>query len=696
MIAKGGARADPRQLGPYLMRTGRYDTGEKARLLEFRSPWSASRDLNRERTAGLLNEAFCDWQTWCEGTKQGEHGLYHAQISPAPKYAKTMTDAQWLRCADILEEELGFKGQDRVVAWQEGKDGRHHLHIAWARTDIDTMKVISDSNNYYAHERASMRMEQEFGHEFVAGKHAKRDRKNQKEFPRADSTYDDHMQAARTSMSVEERRAQITGIRQNADNAEAFKNALEEAGYVLARGDRRKIVVVDEHGEVFSLSKQVTDIKGDAYKKFMAPIDEAKLPSVDDAKALQKLHAVAKQEIWAEKKEYDRIQAEAVSKSDGTPEAPRKDKEKGAEASKFLEGEAAKNLPEPFQTPEIATPKPAIEKREPEPIDPERKQQITTLRAWSDGAQAFKRALEEAGYTLARGETGYVLMSEEGVFSLARHAGLGKFQLETFMSPIPLNSLPDVKELIEAQKQARFESNIFGKEIELPPPPQPSLLPRKEPQLATRMELSALDMAAQAIAEAERARQKTDLDALEEALAKRHQQEAAKLQERHDLELRMKEVEMDRTIARDMENFIRIQDEQKEAFLQARKDERSGLKGLIQAAENRWNPALGEARAKQREEDRKNFYRRLAKERKDYEVLILQNKQLEIENLIERQRLQRDDLKTKSADDRERRIGDYHDAERMRAEIEAQRQKEELERNESLRDGPPPPELGKS
>src|SRR5579885_3641082 len=197
MIAKGASRGDPRQLGPYFMRTGRYDTGEKARLLDLRSPWAASLDGDPEKTADLLSEAFSDWQTWCEGTKQGRDGLYHSQISPALKYARTMTDEQWLRCVDILEEELGFKGQPRAVAWQEGKDGRHHLHIAWARTDLDTMKVIPDSFNYVAHERASQRMEKEFGHEFVAGKHAKRDRKNQKEFPRADSTYDDHMQAAR-------------------------------------------------------------------------------------------------------------------------------------------------------------------------------------------------------------------------------------------------------------------------------------------------------------------------------------------------------------------------------------------------------------------------------------------------------------------------------------------------------------------
>src|SRR5262249_24496257 len=57
-------------------------------------------DGDAEKTAKLLSEAFSDRQTWCDGTKQAQNGLYHAQVSPAPKYAQTMIDEQWLRCVD--------------------------------------------------------------------------------------------------------------------------------------------------------------------------------------------------------------------------------------------------------------------------------------------------------------------------------------------------------------------------------------------------------------------------------------------------------------------------------------------------------------------------------------------------------------------------------------------------------------------
>ena len=121
-----------------------------------------------------------DWQLISAGTR-GALGLYHANISPDARYA--MTPEQWQRAVDVLEKELGFDGQPRAVVVHE-KHGRQHIHVVWQRTDIDTMTLVSDSFNYVAHERASMALEREFGHEHVPGKHAKRNREKQPEFPK--------------------------------------------------------------------------------------------------------------------------------------------------------------------------------------------------------------------------------------------------------------------------------------------------------------------------------------------------------------------------------------------------------------------------------------------------------------------------------------------------------------------------------
>jgi hypothetical protein len=76
----------------------------------MQSPWAKTltSDSTRSRIASRMIETLRDWQGLSEGTR-GRDGLYHAEISPAPKYAAGMTREQWLLSADLLGEELGLK-----------------------------------------------------------------------------------------------------------------------------------------------------------------------------------------------------------------------------------------------------------------------------------------------------------------------------------------------------------------------------------------------------------------------------------------------------------------------------------------------------------------------------------------------------------------------------------------------------------
>lgn len=265
MIIKGKSRAGPSQLARHL---GRADTNERIEILQLDS-------------AGTPAEAFRDWQTYTIATK-GKLGLYHANIDPDAKYP--MTPEQWTRAVDILEEELGLQGQPRAVVMHE-KHGRQHIHVVWSRADMDTMTLRSDSQNYQAHERASLRMEQEFGHEHVPGKHAKRDRENQPEFPTADVSHDEWQQQERSGIGHRERKAQVTALFEASDSGTAFKAALEDAGYVLARGDRRDFVLLDGDAKVHSLGRQLPGVKAKDLRAFMADVSHEALPSVDQARA---------------------------------------------------------------------------------------------------------------------------------------------------------------------------------------------------------------------------------------------------------------------------------------------------------------------------------------------------------------------------------------------------------------------------
>jgi hypothetical protein len=268
MIIKGGSRAGPKQLAAHL---GRTDTNERVVLLEVHS--------------GIddLAATFRDWQTLAEGTR-GTKGLYHVNIDPDARY--TMSPDQWARAVDVLEQELGFDGQPRAVVMHE-KKGRQHIHVVWARTDAETMKMRSDSNNYAAHERASQALEQEFGHAPVPGKHAKRDREKQPEPPKAAITHAEWQQAERSGISIADRRASIAALYSASDSGAAFKAGLEDEGYVLAQGDRRDFVLVDMTGETFSLGRQIKGVKAAELRDFMADVDRDALPNVAEATALQ-------------------------------------------------------------------------------------------------------------------------------------------------------------------------------------------------------------------------------------------------------------------------------------------------------------------------------------------------------------------------------------------------------------------------
>lgn len=265
MIIKGKSRAGPSQLARHLART---DTNERVAILQLDS-------------AGTPEQAFRDWQTYTLATR-GKLGLYHANIDPDAKYA--MSDEQWMRAVDILEEELGLQGQPRAVVMHE-KHGRAHIHVVWARADMEAMRLRSDSNNYLAHERASLRMEQEFGHEHVPGKHAKRDRESQPEFPRAEISHDDWQQAERGApANHRDRKAQVTALYEASDTGPAFKAALEDAGYVLAKGDRRDFVILDADARVHSLGRQISGVKAAELRAFMTDIDPESLPGVKEAR----------------------------------------------------------------------------------------------------------------------------------------------------------------------------------------------------------------------------------------------------------------------------------------------------------------------------------------------------------------------------------------------------------------------------
>lgn len=323
MIIKGGSRGNARWLGAHLTRA---DTNERIEVMELHTLHDDALS-SRDR----LTETFRDWQILTAGT-QGRDGLYHANIDPAIGY--DMTAEQWNRAVNVLEEELGLQGQPRAVVLHE-KHGRTHLHVVWSRTDLDTMTLRSDSYNYHAHERASKRLELEFGHEPVPGKHAKRDREKQPEFPRSELTQADLQQGERGGYDPRARKAELAALFERSDTSQAFRAALRDAGYILAKGDKRNLVVIDDSGKVHALGKRLTGKTPAELGAFMADVDLDGLPSVKAARAEQATRAKAADPV------------PESAKPATSSEAPAHTKPESAPAEKPVEAPEAKPKPTP-------------------------------------------------------------------------------------------------------------------------------------------------------------------------------------------------------------------------------------------------------------------------------------------------------------------------------------------------------------
>src|SRR5262245_60508799 len=147
MVIRGRTRGHGGQLADYLL-----DKSENEHAYVF--------DIRGTSHPHDLRMSLLEMSLTSELTKSHK-GLYHAQINPAYGDDKRMTDADWLRAAEILETELKLTGQKRAIVMHE-KNGRLHAHVVWERYEHDTGKMISDSYSRLAQDRARKTMEKEF------------------------------------------------------------------------------------------------------------------------------------------------------------------------------------------------------------------------------------------------------------------------------------------------------------------------------------------------------------------------------------------------------------------------------------------------------------------------------------------------------------------------------------------------------
>lgn len=239
--------------------------------------------------AGALQEM----EAIAEGTNCKSF-LYHASINPQEH--EHLTPEQWQRAVEILEKELKLEGHQRVLV-EHIKDGRAHYHCIWNRVDPDTLKAVHMSGSYAAHERAARQMEREFGLERIQGVHAERD---QGEIPERGPKSSEMERGKRSGFDPRQITAEVSELWKGSKNGKEFMAALEERGYLLARGDKCDFLLLDPAGDHHSVARRTKAKAADVRAK-LADIERETLPGLDQARAIQKERFDQRGKVMAER-----------------------------------------------------------------------------------------------------------------------------------------------------------------------------------------------------------------------------------------------------------------------------------------------------------------------------------------------------------------------------------------------------------
>jgi hypothetical protein len=269
MIIQGNARCDTAFWAKHLMRV---DHNESVSISEIRG-------LAAQSVKGCLEEL----QAIAEGTRT-KNGFYVASLNP--REDELLTAEEWEKAADIFERKMGLEGQPRFIV-EHVKEGRTHRHGVWGRIDAESMKAIPADFNYQKHEQAARAIEQELGlvpveSVLVADRTTERPDRRPQDY--------ETFRALESKIDPQTVREELTALWQAADSGLAFKAALEDSGYILARGDRRDFVVIDAAGDDHSLGRR-TGAKAADVRSRMADVDRDLLPSVAEARQIARSRA---------------------------------------------------------------------------------------------------------------------------------------------------------------------------------------------------------------------------------------------------------------------------------------------------------------------------------------------------------------------------------------------------------------------
>lgn len=258
MILKGSQRSGAKALADHLMNDRDNDHVSCLELRGFSSD--------------QLHGALAEMHAISKAT-QCKQFMFSLSLNPPQDHIATEQD--FLEAANRAEQQLGLTDQPRAIVVHE-KEGRRHAHVVWSRIDADEMKAINLP--HFKNKLRDLSRDLYLDHGWVLPDGlATYGNKSPLNF-----TLEEWQQAKRQGLDPREIKQAFQQAWERCDSQIGFKNALEDRGYFLARGDRRGFVALDVDGNVHSIAKWTGVKTKDVNAKLGSPED---LSSVDETRS---------------------------------------------------------------------------------------------------------------------------------------------------------------------------------------------------------------------------------------------------------------------------------------------------------------------------------------------------------------------------------------------------------------------------
>lgn len=254
VIITGRKRGGPRSLADYLMNKGENEYVYVRHIGCF--------------VAKTVADALAEMWAVADGCRAKDF-LYHATINPKP--GVKLSQKQWREAVDRLEKNLNLVGHQRAVV-EHIKNGRTHYHVVWNRVNPETGRVKKLSFDRRTLRATALQLGTQFNLTPTSNKG--------QSFKRGDIE-----RSKRTGIDPKIVKAEVTALWNKSKSGKEFVTSLGKRGYILARGDKGKFVLIDRAGSTHGLTRRINGATAKTVNRGLADIDIKTLPTVTEAKA---------------------------------------------------------------------------------------------------------------------------------------------------------------------------------------------------------------------------------------------------------------------------------------------------------------------------------------------------------------------------------------------------------------------------